>query len=95
MISKLVRFEVLLLTLVACAFSVWAARQSGVIAYYIAASALALICVGTLGLPRTSALSASPSGANIRTWWAPAVLSLGVLVLVGVFVVRFILAPAA
>jgi len=92
--SKLAKFEVASLGLVACVLSVLAASQSGTHVWYVAACAFALIGIGALRFPALAQLSGQ-SSVRVQVWWAPAVLSLGVLLLVGVLIVRFILVPAA
>ena len=90
---KLMKVAVLFLALVACAFSAWAARQSGIYAYYVGACAFALIGLGTVALPASTELLVDRESARVRTWWGPAALSVGLLVLAGVLDVRF-LGPA-
>ncbi|HEX6993587.1 MAG TPA: hypothetical protein VF339_05505 [Gammaproteobacteria bacterium] len=91
--SKLARLEVVLLALLACGISFFAANQSGVRVWYVAAFAFGLICIGATRLPALAQL-ADKSSVHIRVWWAPAVLSLGMLLLVGVLVARFIIGAA-
>jgi len=81
------RLLLLLLALAACVFSVSLARQSGTYAYYIGAS-FALIGIGALGIPASSDLAAD--NFAVRAWWGPAVLSVGLMVLVGVLAGRFL-----
>jgi hypothetical protein len=83
-----------LLALAACALSTLAARQSGTSIWYVGAFAFALIGIGALRFPSLIQLG-DHSSARVQVWWPPAVLSLGVLLLVGVLVARFILEPAA
>ena len=85
--AKPVRFLLLLFGLAACAFSIWAARQSGTYAYYILACSFALIGIGAFGFPPLRELAAGHLA--VRTWWGPAVASAGLLVLVGVLAARF------
>ena len=92
--SKVARFEVALLALVASALSTLAASQSGTRVWYVAAFGFALIGIGAARFPAVTQL-AGQSSTRTRVWWAPAVLSLGVLLLVGVLIARFIVAPAA
>ena len=89
--ARPVRFLLALIALTACAFSVSVARQSGAYAYYIGAS-LALIGIGALGFPASRDLVAGHLA--VRTWWGPAVLSVGLLVLVGVLAARFLVLAA-
>jgi len=86
--AKPVKFLLLLLMLAACAFSVWAAGQTGTYAYYVVACSLALIGIGAVGFPTLRELAAGHLA--VRTWWGPAVLSVGLLVLVGVLAARFL-----
>ena len=92
--TKFTRVAVLLLALMLCAFSFLAARQLGIDAYYVVACALALIGIGALGFPELSELSMGQA-VRLRTWWGPALLSFGLLVLVAVIAARFVLVPAA
>jgi hypothetical protein len=92
--SKLARFEIALLALAACVLSTWAASQSSTPIWYVGALAFALISIGALRFPTMTQL-VGHSSARVQVWWPPAVLSLGVLLLVGVLVARFILVPAA
>jgi len=85
--AKPVRFLLLLLGLAGCAFSVWVAGQSGTYAYYLACS-FALIGIGAFGFPALRELAAGHLA--VRTWWGPAVLSVGLLVLVGALAARFL-----
>ena len=86
--AKPVRFLLLLVGLAGCAFSVWVARQSGTYVYYVDACLCALIGIGAFGFPPLRELAAGH--LTVRTWWGPAVLSVGLLVLVGVFAARFL-----
>ena len=92
--SRLARFEVALLALVACAISTLAASQSGARVWYVAAFGFALIGIGAARFPAVTQL-VGQSSVQARVWWAPAALSLGVLLLVGVLIARFILVPTA
>jgi len=84
--AKPVRLLLLLLGLAACVFSVWVAKQSGTYAYYVDACSFALIGIGALGFPALRELAAGHLA--VRTWWGPAVLSAGLLVLVGMLAAR-------
>jgi hypothetical protein len=92
--TKFNRFAILFLALGLCAFSLQVARKLGVNAYYVSACAFALIGIGAFGFPALGELSVARP-ARLRTWWGPAVLSFGLLLLVGVLAARFVLVPAA
>lgn len=92
--SKFARYGVAFLALVACALSTFAASQSGAHVWYLGAFGFALMGIGSTRFPALAEIT-DQSHVRVRVWWAPAVLSLGMLLWVAVLVARFVRLAAA
>ncbi|HEX6998241.1 MAG TPA: hypothetical protein VF322_08845 [Gammaproteobacteria bacterium] len=80
------------MALLACTLSAFVASQWSTGVWYLAAFAFTLIGAGATLFPALATLT-NQSSVPVRMWWASAMLSLGVLLLVGILVVRFVRVP--